>query len=472
MDEIDISYKWAEYIHKAKYEDLPSHIVDLSKKGILDMLACILAGSPSDEAGTALKMVRRWGGREECTVFVHGDKLPLPSAAYINTWIGRARDFGSIPHVDERLVPAMLTLADYRGGVDGRTFLLAHALIHNLNSRLLIASRASASAGHARASTDSIAFCAAGRMLGFDEEKILNTMGFGFQFGSQPNFSDPPSHVEQPMRDALMARNSVYSIVLAEQGFQSNRNFLEGKRLGFYRIYANDEYNRDVLTKGLGTLFDLNKEFGYGYDQSTYYYKPFPTCSWNHAPVDRLLEILGEHPEIRPEDVGELTVEMTPGIEWIWICQGKEDGQPPKTVIEALFHLPYALAVTLVKRRQIELDELTDEALKDPKLIETCRKVKCRAVPLEAPSSPARFGYQGVSFNLILNLKNGKTYRVSSSLRDWRDTSMEDIKRKFRRSAKFGARMIPEENVERVIEMVDTLEKADDVTELVRLITP
>ena len=82
---MDFALEYAEMMVDAKFEDLSPHTVEMTKRFMLDTLGVAIAGSSSDEVKGAAQLVREWGGREEGTLLVFGDKLPIPSAVFANS---------------------------------------------------------------------------------------------------------------------------------------------------------------------------------------------------------------------------------------------------------------------------------------------------------------------------------------------------------------------------------------------------
>ena len=82
---MDNVVKLAKYIKELKYEDLPQKTIDNTKRLFLDMYGCMIAGSSADAVPELVEMVDDWGGKEESTLFMFGNKLPAPYAGLVNT---------------------------------------------------------------------------------------------------------------------------------------------------------------------------------------------------------------------------------------------------------------------------------------------------------------------------------------------------------------------------------------------------
>jgi hypothetical protein len=77
----------------------------------------------------------------------------------------------------------------------------------------------------------------------------------------------------------------------------------------------------------------------------------------------------------------------------------------------------------------------------------------------EAASKRPRLFSGCCAYSYLKYLKSGKM-------------SMEDFIKKFRDCVSFSARPVPPENLERVIDLIDRLEKANNVGQVMRLLAP
>ena len=78
----DAARTLARYALKLRYEDLPSDVVRLTKKCILDVLGTTLAATTlAAEASMFHAYVKEMGGTEESTLIGYGEKAPAQMAA-------------------------------------------------------------------------------------------------------------------------------------------------------------------------------------------------------------------------------------------------------------------------------------------------------------------------------------------------------------------------------------------------------
>src|SRR5690606_34573077 len=139
-----------------------------------------IAGASEDGCASLRELLVDRGGKPECTAFVHGDRLPAPSAALLNGVMCRALDFcdAMVPglHIGSSLVPAALAAAELAGGCSGSEFVAALAAGAEIAARL----------NRSEADYDGFdptgvagvfaATAAAGRILRLDETQMRNAL--------------------------------------------------------------------------------------------------------------------------------------------------------------------------------------------------------------------------------------------------------------------------------------------------------
>ena len=122
--------------------------VEATKKQILDMLGVMVAGSTcsiSGEINGLVDLVKEWGGKEESTILAFGGRVPAPNAAFVNGILCVRRDFDdtnltySGGHTSRSIAPTALAMAERLGNINGKEFITAEALGHDLECRTYFA---------------------------------------------------------------------------------------------------------------------------------------------------------------------------------------------------------------------------------------------------------------------------------------------------------------------------------------------
>jgi len=78
-----------------------SPLVENAKKRIIDVVGCAIGGAHAPGNQALVNLVRKWGGKQEATLFVHGCKVPADNAAIVNAIMCRFFDFKAMSMVVE-----------------------------------------------------------------------------------------------------------------------------------------------------------------------------------------------------------------------------------------------------------------------------------------------------------------------------------------------------------------------------------
>ena len=90
---MDTIYQLVKFARETKYEDIPQDAILKAKIELADILACISAGTTANISQEVAELVTGWGGKEESTVMIMGQKIPAHHAAFVNSLLAHARDY-------------------------------------------------------------------------------------------------------------------------------------------------------------------------------------------------------------------------------------------------------------------------------------------------------------------------------------------------------------------------------------------
>ena len=88
----------AKYIVNAKFEDFTPTAVFAARHGIIDCVACALAGAKEDLAKILTGFAQDNGAGNAATLIGQGMKASAPMAALVNGAMGHALDYDDITH--------------------------------------------------------------------------------------------------------------------------------------------------------------------------------------------------------------------------------------------------------------------------------------------------------------------------------------------------------------------------------------
>ncbi|MDO8567291.1 MAG: MmgE/PrpD family protein [Dehalococcoidales bacterium] len=453
----------AKHIVKTSYKDLPLAIIATVKERIMDTVGCIIAGSAAPACDLIAQELISWEGKPESTVIILGNKLPSAHAAQIHSSWAHAYDFDDN---DDRnackgsvsVVPVSLALAE-RVQASGKDLILAVALGLDLGCRFGLALRPT-TLPTGRDDGYFGATAAGAKLLGLDEESILNAWDIGYtQLAAAPIDIVAPSLTKRLIAGQV-ARAAVWAVLMAKRGFPAGRGFFHGEK-GYYCYFRKQEGDLDKLTVELGTRFEVK-----------HCPKPYPSCRFTHAPIDATLSLVKEN-RFSENDVESITVSLSQR------AMGSVGGLPdekllaqkrkPVAVVDAQFSAPYTIAVTIRKKCAPDLKDFTAEALRNPDTLALAARV--------TPAFSSEFDQwpEYISPALVeIRLKDGKVLRkqVSRPKGHYSNpASPAELRAKFMSCLENAGKPFPARTVEQALKFMDKLEEAKDITPLFSLLT-
>ena len=446
---------------RTRYEDIPAAAVEAVKKEVLDSLATALGGSSKAGVGELVDMVKEWGGSKQSTVIAYGFKCPAPNAAQVNGTMIHALDYDdghqvALVHIGCVAVSTAFAAAERMGKISGKELIAAIALGGDFMARLGLASKPGASALASGWHPTTLfgflgAAAIAGRIMGLDEEKMINALGLAYHQCGGAGSGVGDGALAKRMGPGLAAKAGITSALMAERGITGERDPLEG-RTGLFKTYMGGDYDPKILTADLGKKFE-------GVNIGN---KPYPCCGLTHACIDAALALTARH-DIKVDRIKDITVYGGQSV--YGLSQPPEIKKAPRTIIDAQFSVPWVVATALV-RGKVTVDDFTDESIKRPEILKLAQKINTR---LEPAMSRHGVGPGGVT----LTMQDGTEYteEVEHCLGSVaRPMNFEDVTKKFRECAACSIKPLTTATVDKVIGMVGRLEKLNDATEIIRML--
>src|SRR5439155_17251986 len=340
---------------------LSKKAVDEGRRGVLDWLGCALAGSRHPTLDRLLLVLQECGGKPQATVFGRSLKLGFLEAPIANGQAGHLLDYddthmgGTLLHASSPTLAALFSLAE-RGLVSGAEFLMAYAVGFEAGVRSGRTAPGHHKGGwHLTGTLGSIAAgAAAGRLLGLDPQRLTYAMGIAATqaAGLQQNRGT----MCKSFHAGKAAANGVLAALLAQRGFDSTQEVIEGKK-GFSRIYS-DVAEPGELVAGLdrGWVIESNG------------HKPYACGIVLHPMIDAIVAIRNRD-RIDPAQVREISVRVHP---LVLAITGVVD---PSTGLQSKFSTLHTAAVALVDGNA-GMAQYSDAKAVDPAIAELRRKVK------------------------------------------------------------------------------------------------
>lgn len=441
---------FASWIVTIQYEDLPRKVVSLYKRLLLDHIGVIVGGANQHGVLQAYEYVRHWGGKPEARIIVHGDRVPLPNAAFVNGAMARALDFGDVEreagHSSEYIVPTLLSVADMVEEVSGKQFLTAYAVSSEVMCRIGMACKVSAMFNeHFKLQTIHQwgPICGAAKLLDLTVDQTWNAIGLGYScLSSGDTQSTVEGNLVKRMDHAFVSQNAINCVLLAKAGVTGTRKVFLGER-GFVATNYPFENDPAMFTKDLGSQW-----------MAQFSQKLYSCCFHTHSAIQIARDLIKEN-GIDLENIALMEFEVP--YETV-IAPKKWD---PKTVPEAQFSLPYTVATALIKGK-VFADDYSQEEMHRTDVRGFMARIKA-SLNEEMPKEGAK---------LKMALKDGtvytkdRTYSPGDSVQA--PLGWGEIVNKFHLCTRSVG--ISEANQDKIVDMVNSIEAIEDVRSLIDLL--
>jgi 2-methylcitrate dehydratase PrpD len=255
------------------------------------------------------------------------------------------------------------------------------------------------------------------------------------------------------MGPGFATKGGITAALMAEKGITGAKNSLEGE-MGLYNLYHRKGCDVSTLTSDLGKRFEgINVGI-----------KRYPCCGIVHPFIDAALALVHGH-DISAGEVDKITAFRGEGARYL--CEPLKAKQRPRNPVDSQFSVPWAVAVA-VTRNKVSLDDFTEAAIEDEKVLEISEKVTDQLDKDFTRSDNVEPG------RVEITMKNGESYsKQMNNAMGYPPlpVSFDDCVRKFFDCAAHAARQIPKDHLDRVVEMVERLERVDDATEVIGLVS-
>jgi 2-methylcitrate dehydratase PrpD len=448
-----------KHVCRTTYEDLPEDIVMVTKKSVIDTLGVIIAGSSLDGCRLLVDYIRDWGGRGESTIAVFGDKVPCALAAQANGAMARAYEIDdvldTVPlHPSAYIVPTCLAVAERQGAIDGKSFIAAAALGHDLIIRLAHSIKISPILSGRYNLFEVLAIAgSAGKLMNLNEAELLNAVGIAYSQlvgdGKAARDGAMTSYIQQGTK----SKSAIEAALMAAKGITGTRDVLEGPG-GFYSCY---EPNPDT-----GPIYS---QLGVSFGGAELAVKLHSACRCTHQAID--LAETARSRGLSAKDIDHITVKVN-DQSYKLVCSPDEQKKRPKTPVDAMFSIPYTVAAAITRGR-VFIDEVNEEAIKDLAILKLAERVTTELDPER--QSELSVGSVAMEIKTV----SGETVVLMSGFprgNPRNPATMEDCIQKFKTCVAHSAKPFSQYQVERIAEVVTNLEQLESVNELCDLLVP
>jgi 2-methylcitrate dehydratase PrpD len=455
-----------DFIQRARFADLPAEALTTAKRCIVDGLAVMLAGS-TQEAGRILHdQVRGTDTRTIATVFG-----PRPfmtgsaAAALVNGTAGHALDwddtqlatsadriFGLLTHPTMPPLVAALAVGEPRK-ISGPRFLEAFLTGFEVECKIAEAIHPShyKKGFHSSGTIGTFgAAVAAAKLLELDAVQTAHMLAIAASSASGIRVSF--GSMTKPLHVGRAAQNGVTAAELAARGFTGGKDALDPP-WGFFQTFSHGEgYDPERIIPVLGNPHTIV--------WPGVSIKPYPCGVLGHPTMDAMRRLVLKH-DVKPGEIAAVRVRA-----------GSNILNPLRYPIatnelEAKF-CPAFMVSAIALRRKAGIHEFNDEFVQSAPVQALMRKVE----RILDPEIEAK-GWEKIRSTVEVDLVDGRRlvehaderYRGGPDLPFTRDELYE-------KWSDCASLVLPKSRVDEAFELVEGLERLDDVTALVRALTP
>jgi 2-methylcitrate dehydratase PrpD len=451
----------AAHLAQVKFEDLPAATISATKASILDTLACMLAGSSSEDVRAIHGLVETTGGRPLSTVLQGGGlKVPPAQAVLVNGSMVHQFDFDDthdlgICHPSSATLPAALATSE-AVGASGRDLLTAVALGNDLVCRVALAIDGGLiDYPWFRAPVVGLfgATAATAKLLGATADQHQEALGLTLPLISctRASLHHGGSSVRS-IRDGLIYRNGVLAAELAMRGVLGDKAVFEGPH-GFYPVFFRGEYHRNKLLDDLGTRYEAERIS----------LKPWPSRRTLHRTITAVLDLMMTH-ALTFAQIAAIEV-MVGDINRPW-CQPVSTGMVPRHRIDLLNNMLFAVGAA-IRFGDVSLRLYLDPALADEVVRSAVPKVRWVDVGRGKGTSVTEPGHVRI-FATDGSIHEGRCDVPLGN--PSRPMAVAEMRDKFMDCAACASRPLEPTRVNAIIETVMDLEMLPDVVTLARLL--
>lgn len=437
----------AEWVCKTKYDDFGSEVVDYAKKLALSHLGMNVAGSTMSFGKIAMQYVKDYSCSAEAGVVGGGFRTLAEYATVANGATSHTTELEDDSFPDGLYScgawPAALAFAE-KMKLSGKDVIEALVIGYEVAARLAMAAPKAIAKGWVAPAPLAIGTAVmVAKMLDFNVDQTISAMSFAAsqatgiarQTGSGPHLIEAGFH----------GRDGICAAMLAKLGGVGNPTILEGPG-GWMHLWG-DAPDFDLPLGEELRIMDVG-------------IKKYPCCYLQQRNIDGVIDLIAEH-NISWEDVESVEHE----INYTASLYLKYD--QPETTDDARFSLPHSTVAAFFEK-EVFLPSFTDEKARDPRYIEARKKVKVTVHP-EWPGDLIR----GWNSPIAIRMKDGAEHkkicinaRGDPALRLGSDAVMK----KYIDCMDFAG-IFSREKAERAAELILTLDKIKDITEIMDILT-
>src|SRR5262245_47116070 len=391
----------ARFIEDIGFDAVPSEVVCIGTRCLLDGLGLFVAGSEEHSVQILVEEAAQTGDRPDALLLSRGKtKVPAPTAARVLGTAGHAHDwddsqvsidpahvYGLLTHPTIPPLTSALVIAQKLGSVAGQNFMLAFLTGFEVECKIAewMLPQHYMRGMHSSGTVGTFgAYAVAAKLLGLKGDKLRGGFGIAASFaaGIRCNFGT----MTKPLHVGRAAENGVTAALLAARGFTGDPDALDGP-WGFFAVHGGG-VSLEKVSQGFGKTWSI-VEPGVSI-------KPYPCGVLIHPTLDLMLQLVTEH-DVKPDNV-----------EAVKVYAGTNILKPIRYPIaanhlQAKFSLPAALAMIALVRKAGKR-EFSDEFVASDSM-----QAMQRCISTELDPEIEKLGFDKIRSRIAVRLKDGRT---------------------------------------------------------------
>lgn len=281
MSATDILLDFAAADHR-----LPDAVRADAGRLLADTLAVAAVGATAPGAEAVRAAARAWGTGNDARVIGTDERLPAPSAAFVNGFQIHCLEWDAVHepavvHALSVVTAALMASLDRQGGRTAEDALAALAVGVDIASGLGLAADSALSFFRPATAGGIGAALAMARMEGIDRAKLPDVLGLAYSFCAGTMQAHVEGSIALPLQIANAARAAVTAVDLVKAGLTGPHDALEGP-FGYFKLFDQGDIAR--YTRDLGRVWRIGEVS----------VKPFPCGRASHAVLGTLAELRRE----------------------------------------------------------------------------------------------------------------------------------------------------------------------------------
>lgn len=347
-----VTEQLAEFVHDVRFEQLSGSVIEKTERAILDTLASLIGGVPTDNARLSRTAARACFGSGLAYAWFAETNLHRLGALFANCAAASSLDVDdghclAAGHPGAAIIPAVLMEAANLGS-GGHDVLAATALGYDVALRIAAARRFSDTMSFASGQWTGFGVAAAvGWLRGMHSHRLAHAIAIAG--------AEAPQNLPQGDCQASSVKgSSPWSTVAALFAVERAGCALSGSIDMLDRVHA---YDVPAITAELGSRWLIEET----------YLKPYASCRYTHPVIDAVLTLVaGRNPD---EPIGRIVVDIFPEARKL------PNECAPKSLEGGQFSVPFAAALAALRGAEA-FRPLRPHSLSDPEVVELAQKVE------------------------------------------------------------------------------------------------